>query len=310
MSKRKNKKLKKHRASQRKIEANMQNAQLSTGPRTEEGKSRSSQNSLKHGLTGMFRVLSWESHEEFMEQFQLYVMELRPKGFLEYKQVLKVAQNEWRINRLLSAEADVYETSDSREALWREIDKLTKYQRRIEGETREAMKELRRLRTERANGKYAPLDDEIFILLWDNAGRPVLVESSASIPLDMPALEEDGSRWRSHLDDVALANMDRPPTKEEAEAVLRKGGSLWAQTISYGAPPHVAQPSQKELNPQQNRAEKAQNPAPEAGGKSLSQSQYSGNLGSFYTNAYQGADEIARKQFEEKNRAQKTPDQA
>src|SRR4051812_26019670 len=38
-------------ASKRKIEASRQNARLSTGPRTANGKLRSSRNALKHGLS-------------------------------------------------------------------------------------------------------------------------------------------------------------------------------------------------------------------------------------------------------------------
>jgi hypothetical protein len=47
------------------ISANQANAQLSTGPKTEAGKSASSQNSWKHGLAvGVFRVLATE--DQFM----------------------------------------------------------------------------------------------------------------------------------------------------------------------------------------------------------------------------------------------------
>ena len=41
--------------------ANQANAELSTGPRTEEGKARSSQNSLKHGVFAKTIVLPGES---------------------------------------------------------------------------------------------------------------------------------------------------------------------------------------------------------------------------------------------------------
>ena len=40
--------------------ANQLNAQLSTGPRTPEGKSTSSQNSTKHGLTCAYPVIRSE----------------------------------------------------------------------------------------------------------------------------------------------------------------------------------------------------------------------------------------------------------
>jgi hypothetical protein len=42
------------------ILANRQNAQASTGPRTAQGKSTSSGNALKHGLSAGFRVLQSE----------------------------------------------------------------------------------------------------------------------------------------------------------------------------------------------------------------------------------------------------------
>src|SRR6266446_7484017 len=48
-------------------EANRQNAKHSTGPRTPEGKSKSSKNALKHGLTAVELVLPTESQEEFDE---------------------------------------------------------------------------------------------------------------------------------------------------------------------------------------------------------------------------------------------------
>ena len=47
------------------VAANQQNAKLSTGPKTEDGKAISSKNNLRHGFTGAFMILPWEKQEEF-----------------------------------------------------------------------------------------------------------------------------------------------------------------------------------------------------------------------------------------------------
>ena len=47
------------------LTANSANAQLSTGPRTEPGKHRSCQNSLKHGLTAKTVLIPGEDPAEY-----------------------------------------------------------------------------------------------------------------------------------------------------------------------------------------------------------------------------------------------------
>ena len=54
-------------ASKKQIEANRRNAKKSTGPKTEEGKAKSSLNSLKHGLTSQRVWLDEEEEQEFRE---------------------------------------------------------------------------------------------------------------------------------------------------------------------------------------------------------------------------------------------------
>ena len=49
--------------SEKQLEANRRNAQRSTGPRTGEGKTRSSRNNLRHGLTGHINILPTEDRE-------------------------------------------------------------------------------------------------------------------------------------------------------------------------------------------------------------------------------------------------------
>jgi hypothetical protein len=54
--------------SDKQLEANRANAQKSTGPKTEQGKRRSSLNAVRHGLAGQLVVLP----EEDLAAFQQY----------------------------------------------------------------------------------------------------------------------------------------------------------------------------------------------------------------------------------------------
>jgi hypothetical protein len=49
----------------RQIEANRRNAQLSTGPVTEEGKRRSRQNAVRHGVTAETVIDALEDAEDY-----------------------------------------------------------------------------------------------------------------------------------------------------------------------------------------------------------------------------------------------------
>ena len=51
----------------RQIEANRRNARLSTGPVTEEGKRRSRQNGVRHGLTAETVITALEDADDYAE---------------------------------------------------------------------------------------------------------------------------------------------------------------------------------------------------------------------------------------------------
>ena len=96
-------------ATDKQIEANRKNAKKSTGPKTEEGKARVSRNALKHGLTAENVVLPGEDRDYF-EQFRFGLFdELRPEGNLETQLVLRLAAQQWRLQRIPSIEAGLWE---------------------------------------------------------------------------------------------------------------------------------------------------------------------------------------------------------
>ncbi len=64
------------------LESNRKNAQMSTGPRSPEGKARSRENAYKHGLTGEGVVLPHEDAEQFDNLVDTLEAEMRPKNTL------------------------------------------------------------------------------------------------------------------------------------------------------------------------------------------------------------------------------------
>lgn len=92
----------------KKAAANRRNAQLSTGPRTEEGKSRSRRNALKHGVLASALLITKgegaEEQAEFNELVCALYEDLAPVGVLEEILVEKIAVCTWRQKRALLCE--------------------------------------------------------------------------------------------------------------------------------------------------------------------------------------------------------------
>ena len=65
------------------IRANRENAQLSTGPKTEAGKATAALNNTRHGLTGAFRILPTESQSDFDALLAAFREEHKPETVTE-----------------------------------------------------------------------------------------------------------------------------------------------------------------------------------------------------------------------------------
>lgn len=91
--------------SEKQLEANRQNASKSTGPKTPEGKAKSSQNAVTHGLTSKRPVLDIEDTEEFHQFTGQWLGQLAPSNPLELYFAQRAASHAWRIQR-----AQCYET--------------------------------------------------------------------------------------------------------------------------------------------------------------------------------------------------------
>ena len=95
-------------ASQKQTDANRENAQRSTGPRTAEGKRASCRNALRHGLCAKIVSLPESDQVEFKTVVETVEQELAPGGQFEALLVDEIATGLWRIRRALQIEAEVF----------------------------------------------------------------------------------------------------------------------------------------------------------------------------------------------------------
>jgi len=82
------------------LSRNRANAQKSTGPKTEDGKARSSLNRLDHGLAGRFRLLPGESQEDYTQLQTSLDCEWNPQHATEQILVTQMAEAHWKLRRI------------------------------------------------------------------------------------------------------------------------------------------------------------------------------------------------------------------
>jgi hypothetical protein len=94
--------------SDRKAEANRQNALKSTGPKTLEGKTAVRLNAVKHGLLSDQVLLPDEDEDALRELSERLRAELQPEGELENLLVDRITAATWRLRRLGRVEAGIF----------------------------------------------------------------------------------------------------------------------------------------------------------------------------------------------------------
>ena len=86
---------------------NRSNAQRSTGPRTPEGKARSSRNALSHGLTCRTALLPSEDEAAYQQHCRQFFDEYHPQTPTETQLTQELADTSWRLNRVPAFEAEL-----------------------------------------------------------------------------------------------------------------------------------------------------------------------------------------------------------
>ena len=101
-------------------EANLRNAQLSTGPVTESGKRAVRFNAYKHGFYAKTSIIEgWENPESFEALHQGYVDDYQPVGVVEEELTARAVMAIWDIRRICNIERQFikYRTDEELETI-------------------------------------------------------------------------------------------------------------------------------------------------------------------------------------------------
>ncbi len=186
--------------------ANHANAQLSTGPRTEQGKARSAQNRLSHGLSSREFIVLPGQQDEF-DEFSAGLHEaVQPAGALEFDLFTQLAHASWKLRRCRCAEVQIYNESASPDldpVLAPEIEArlrgLQTYAQRAERSYHKALKELKALQSARAfksSDQYSRIlaDSDADIAAPLSEQHKVVAPRMALVQLEIDAERAQGDR--------------------------------------------------------------------------------------------------------------------
>ena len=125
------------------IETNRANSRHSTGPRTVDGKQRSSLNAVRHGLTGQMIVMPHEDMQVYLKHCEDYQAEWKPVGATETHMVQSIADCQWRLHRAHAHLLNLDEMDDQ------SLDRIGRYTSRIQRDLQSSIKLLLSLQSQR-----------------------------------------------------------------------------------------------------------------------------------------------------------------
>src|ERR1022692_3087918 len=122
---------------------NRANSQHSTGPRTDAGKQRSSQNALRHGLTARIAVLPSEDQAAYESHCRNFENEYQPATATETQLVQELADTSWRLNRIPILEASLIAEVPSPQSLVPQLACLGLHSSRLSRQFQKTLDQLR-----------------------------------------------------------------------------------------------------------------------------------------------------------------------
>jgi hypothetical protein len=259
-------------------EAARENGRKSRGPITPEGKARSSQNALKHGLSSRRVVIGTEDEEEWLEFRDECRQTFSPVGAIELGYGDEFAASRWRLNRCLGIETSIFDHEFAMQKIYdekrcSEMDDLAKtgkafrsaqdnlsalgrYETRIRRSGERALTNLLKLQSLRQN-EPDELDPQNSCkadsLVREPAPQPVQPsESSASVLQNKPEIPP------------APAGLTGPPTTQSAAADVLQDKPKQPAVLDDPTEPTKTQAPPAAVDTQNEPNEPTPNPKPPA----------------------------------------------
>ena len=203
--------------------ANAANAQLSTGPRTEEGKRQSSQNARTHGLTAQHPVIPDEDRAAFDQLRAQLHAETKPQGALQQIIFEELVHAAWNLHRVRAMEAqlnasapdalltDAPLTDDGPAA---KLDRLARHHTRIERAFFRSLRELKALQTDAALSLTLPA--YFMTIAPPLASRTQIAKRTQFLATNDRVLEADDYLSAQDLEEGALGRVLNQPARAAA----------------------------------------------------------------------------------------------
>jgi len=146
------------------VRANRANALLSTGPRTDSGKQRSSLNALRHGLTAASAVLPSEDRAAYDTHCRGFFDEYQPATPTETQLTQELADTAWRINRIPPLEAALLSQNPNPQTLVPQLATLGLHYQRLSRQFQKSVDHLREIQSERRREEKRDLEHAAAIM--------------------------------------------------------------------------------------------------------------------------------------------------
>ena len=165
--------------------ANRANAQKSTGPKTPEGKAKSSLNRVSHGFNSATLFIGGENREEFDALLADLTTEFHPATPNEQILVEKMVHNQWNSLRALRLQSVVLQASVPAGYIHPNLGLLLRYQTSADRAYHKAHTELLKVQNERLKSEIG-FESQTAAAEPDNAP-----ETTSEIPKATPPITRD-----------------------------------------------------------------------------------------------------------------------